>query len=56
MDCVLTENLAENFLTAAGVEYRRQSARNNLKETFLVLPTMYNIRDMEKGIFLELFK
>ena len=33
-----------------------KSARNNLKETFLVLPTLYNIRDMEDGIFLELFK
>lgn len=27
----------------------------NLKETFLILPTLYNIRDMENGIFLELF-
>lgn len=32
-----------------------QSTRKNLKETFLVLPTLYNIRDMEDGIFLELF-
>lgn len=32
-----------------------QSARNNLKETFDVLPTLYNIRDMEDGIFRELF-
>lgn len=32
-----------------------QSARNNLKETFLVLPTLYNICDMEDGIFWELF-
>jgi len=31
-------------------------ARRNLKETFLVLPTVYNIRDLEDGIFLELFK
>ena len=31
------------------------SARRNLKETFLVLPTLYNIRDLEDGIFLELF-
>ena len=32
-----------------------QSARNNLKETFLVLDTLYNIRDLENGIFMELF-
>ncbi|MBQ7454635.1 MAG: hypothetical protein IJS69_06275 [Selenomonadaceae bacterium] len=32
-----------------------QSARGNLKETFQVLPTLYNIRDMENEIFLELF-
>lgn len=32
-----------------------RDARNNLKETFLVLPTLYNIRDMENGIFMELF-
>ena len=31
-----------------------RSARRNLKETFLVLPTLYNIRDMEDGIFREL--
>ncbi len=28
-----------------------QSARNNLKETFEVLTTLYNIKDMENGIF-----
>ena len=33
-----------------------KSARGNLKETFLVLDTMYNIKDMEGGIFRELFK
>ena len=33
-----------------------KSARGNLKETFLVLQTLYNIRDLEDGIFLELFK
>lgn len=27
----------------------------NLKETFLILPTLYNIQDMENGIFRELF-
>ncbi len=32
-----------------------QDARGNLKETFQVLPTLYNIRDMENGIFMELF-
>lgn len=32
-----------------------QSARRNLQETFFVLPTLYNISDMEDGIFLELF-
>ncbi len=31
------------------------SARKNLKETFLVLDTLYNIRDLEDGIFTELF-
>lgn len=31
------------------------SARKNLKETFLVLPTLYNIRDLEDGILTELF-
>ena len=30
-------------------------ARKNLKETFLVLDTLYNIRDLEDGIFRELF-
>ena len=33
-----------------------KSARRNLKETFLVLPTLYNIRDLEDRIFLELFQ
>ena len=33
-----------------------KSTRKNLKETFLVLPTLYNIRDLENGIFSELFK
>ncbi|MBR1806149.1 MAG: hypothetical protein IJ774_07180 [Selenomonadaceae bacterium] len=33
----------------------KKSARRNLKETFLVLPTLYNIRDLEDGIFLDLF-
>lgn len=32
-----------------------QSARKNLKETFLVLDTLYNIADLENGIFRELF-
>lgn len=32
-----------------------KSARRNLQETFLVLPTLYNIRDLENGIFQELF-
>lgn len=32
-----------------------KSARRNLKETFLVLPTLYNIRDLEDEIFRELF-
>lgn len=32
-----------------------KSARKNLKETFLVLPTLYNINDMQNGIFRELF-
>ena len=33
-----------------------KSARRNLKETFLVLPTLYNISDLEDGIFRELFR
>ena len=32
-----------------------KSARKNLKETFLVLDTLYNIRDLEDGILMELF-
>lgn len=32
------------------------SARRNLEETFNTLDTMYNIADMENGIFVELFK
>lgn len=32
------------------------SARRNLEETFRVLDTMYNIADMENGIFSKLFK
>lgn len=33
-----------------------RSARQNLRETFLVLRDLYNIRDLENGKFLELFK
>lgn len=40
MDCVLIEK-----------HERRFQAQQNL-----VLPTLYNIRDLEDGIFLELFK
>lgn len=32
------------------------SARKNLNETFDVLDTIYNIADMENGIFNKLFK
>ncbi len=32
-----------------------KSARRNLKGTFLALDMLYNIRDLEDGIFLELF-
>lgn len=32
------------------------SARRNLEETFRVLDTLYNIADMENGIFSELFR
>lgn len=32
-----------------------KSARRNLKETFLILPTLYNINDLENGIFEEIF-
>ena len=31
-------------------------ASKNLKETFLILPTLYNINDVEDGIFYKLFK
>lgn len=31
-------------------------AAKNLKETFSILPTLYNIKDVENGIFYELFK
>ena len=33
-----------------------KSARGNLKETFLVLEDLYNINDLENGIFEKLFK
>lgn len=33
-----------------------QSARKNLKETFLVLDNLYNIKDLEDGTLTELFK
>ena len=33
-----------------------KKAKRNLKETFLVLPTLYNIKDLEDGIFNEMFK
>lgn len=33
-----------------------KNARRNLEETFDVLENIYNITDMEKGIFIELFK
>ena len=32
-----------------------KSARRNLEETFLVLDTLYNIKDLEDGIFNRLF-
>lgn len=32
-----------------------KSARRNLQETFLTLETLYNIQDLENGIFKELF-
>jgi len=32
-----------------------QSAKRNLKETFLVLENLYNIKDLENGIFEKLF-
>lgn len=32
-----------------------KSARNNLEETFLVLDDLYNIKDLEDGIFNQLF-
>ena len=31
------------------------SARNNLRETFEVLPTLYNIKELEDGIMDSLF-
>ena len=33
-----------------------RSARRNLKETFLILENLYNITDLENGIFEEIFK
>ena len=33
-----------------------KKAKRNLKETFLILPNLYNIQDLKNGIFLELFK
>lgn len=32
------------------------NARNNLKETFDIMEHIYNIRDMEKGIMMEIFR
>ena len=32
------------------------SARRNLEETFNVLDSLYNIKDMEDGVFLDIFK
>lgn len=32
------------------------SARNNLEETFVVMPHIYNIKDLENGIITEVFK
>ena len=32
------------------------SARNNLEETFDILPNLYSIKDMEDGIMDKLFK
>lgn len=32
-----------------------KSARNNLKETFEVMETIYNLHDLEDGAFRELF-
>ncbi|MBR4642874.1 MAG: type II restriction endonuclease [Selenomonadaceae bacterium] len=54
--------IAEESRNIAGFEFvwitdgnGWKSARRNLKETFLVLDMLYNIRDLEDGIFLELF-
>lgn len=33
-----------------------KNARNNLKETFDIMDNLYNIKDMEDGIFMRLFK
>lgn len=33
-----------------------KGARGNLEETFNILETMYNIADMERGVFLTLFR
>ena len=32
-----------------------RSARRNLKETFLILENLYNITDLENGIFEKIF-
>lgn len=54
--------IAEESRNIAGFEFvwitdgkGWKTTRKNLKEVFLVLPTLYNIRDLEDGIFLELF-
>lgn len=46
------EGFAFVWITDGGGWY---SARKNLKETFNVLDTLYNIKDLEDGIFMELF-
>lgn len=69
MDYILGENFAVNNLIynfeSRGIDGFEfvwitdgkgwKSARKNLKDTFLVLDTLYNISDLEDGIFRELF-
>ena len=55
--------IAEEAESVAGVEFvwvtdggGWRSARRNLEETFNTMQHLYNIDDMENGVFLSLFK
>ena len=44
-----------NFVWVTDGEGWKKS-KNGLEEIYKILPTLYNIRDLEDGIFYELFK